>query len=91
LFIFEVGKKKKPLAILGHTQTATCVDWCAGSFDYLLSCSDDRNVQLWRCEYPNDRADEASQGEGATDEVVVVQERADRRDLPRFFTLHHFI
>jgi WD40 repeat protein len=86
LCIFCVANTGDPVLELMHSAAATCVDWCAESFEHIVSCSDDRSIQLWGAEYG--RAGprrEAAEG-------IEMGETQDRGDVPpRTFTLHHFV
>jgi WD40 repeat protein len=85
--IFPVGRTADPVVALGHSAAATSVDWCRDAFDYIVSCSDDRVIQLWQAEY---RKTDAEQPEH---EMLPVQ-TGEAKDPPaphRVFTLHHFV
>lgn len=52
LNVFFAGESQEgPIQLLGHAGESTCVEWCKSSFDYILSCSDDKTVQIWKTEY----------------------------------------
>lgn len=51
LNIFKVGQNEDPQVIIGHTASSTCVQWENNSFDFILSCSDDKTIQVWSSEY----------------------------------------
>ena len=89
LCIFEANRGKVPKLLLGHTGTATCVDWCGSSFDHILSCSDDRVVQLWGTEYERIEGAEVRE-EDELEEINYGEDVRPKQGVTSFYTLHHF-
>ena len=89
--IFEAKRGRVPKVLLGHTDRTTCVDWCEDSFDHILSCGDDRVVQLWSSEYEQMSCDVEEEEE--LPEVSYVPEVAasKKQNVQSFYTLHHFL
>ena len=50
LTIFPINPRFEPVKLLGHSMPATYVDWDK-DYDHIISCSDDKTVQIWSAEY----------------------------------------
>jgi len=56
--VFSTKYAMKPSLLHGHSGATNCVEWCRDNFDFILSCSDDKTVQLWSSEYKDTNQDE---------------------------------
>lgn len=91
LNIFPLNTKFEPIKLLGHSGPATYVDWDS-SYDYILSSSDDRTIQIWVADYePVIHDPENPDGlECFDDELVFTVPKPKHTIGTKTYTLHHF-
>ena len=92
LNIFPINPKIPEIKLLAHSGAATYIDWDE-SYDYIISCSDDATIQLWKANYDPITSDQ----ENHRDEVDIFEDKLDFQ-VPRpkkasggsSFTLFHY-
>lgn len=88
---FSLDNNKQPLTLLEHSAPATCVEWCKDMFEVILSCSDDKTIQLWMADPELAKENEPEiepfiPGEGTFNSI---HERPPT--ITKIYTLHHFL
>lgn len=89
IFSFPVTLDKPPVLLLGHTEQSTCVEWCNDLFDYILSCSNEKIVQLWVANPELAKTDEPDIDPVVASANPPIQERPPT--ITRIYTLHHYM
>ena len=87
--MFSVQLDKSPTLLLGHTAPATCVEWCNDVFEIIMSCSDDKTIQLWLA--TSESADVILPD---IDPFVSAEQTGNKEKPPsvtKVYTLHHFL
>lgn len=90
---FSLANNKQPVSLLGHTAPSTCIEWCKDMFEVLLSCSDDKTIQLWVAEPEQAKDDEPEIAPyvPGSDEGAFNSTFERQPSVTKVYTLHHFL
>lgn len=93
LYCFSLFRNKPPVALLAHIAPSTCIEWCRDLFDVILSCSDDKTVQLWVADksLAKDDEPEITPCVPASDGGTINATNDRQPSVTKVYTLHHFI
>ncbi|OHT10036.1 hypothetical protein TRFO_20839 [Tritrichomonas foetus] len=87
--MFSVALDRDPNLLLGHSSPVTCVEWCKDVFEILLSCSDDKTIQIWIA------SSELAPEKEPEIEPFVSSDQSGNQEKPpsvtKVYTLHHFL
>ena len=85
VLIFDVSKDTPPIEHYCHEAMCSYVDWCNN--DFILSCSDDKTVQIWEAQYQYTTNEARLEPLQLPNEPLMPR----RSELPIIYNLHHFV
>lgn len=81
-YIWDVNSSKPILALLGHSEEVTCVDWAQTNELCIVTCSDDARHRIWRINNDDLDVDNSQNYLGKTDVLPrITKQMAIKRRL----------